>query len=74
MKRTPKSILRLPIEKRAGIALREAVNGVIDENARLGLPLYVGRDGKVVELSPAKVRALARSRRRKQVSFAITSL
>jgi hypothetical protein len=65
VKRIPKSILRLPIEKRAEIALREAVNGVIYEHARLGLPLYIGRKGKVVELPPAEVRALARSRRRK---------
>lgn len=65
MKRIPKSILRLPIEKRAEMALREAVKGVIEEHARLGLPLYIGREGKVVELSPAEVRALARSRGRK---------
>ena len=65
MKPIPKNILRLPIEKRAEIALREAVKGVIDEHARLGLPLYIGREGKVVELYPAEVRALARSRRRK---------
>lgn len=65
MKRIPKSILRLPLQKRAEMALREAVNGVIDEHARLWLPLYIGRDGKVVELSPAEVRAPARSRRRK---------
>jgi hypothetical protein len=65
MRHIPKSILRLPLQKRAEMALREAVNGVIDEHARLGLPLYIGRDGKVVELSPAEVRALARSRRSK---------
>ena len=65
MKRIRKSILRLPIEKRAEIALREAVKGVIEEHARLGLPLYIGRKGKVVELSPVEVRALARFRRRK---------
>jgi hypothetical protein len=65
IKRIPKSILRLPIEKRAEIALREAVKGVIEEHARLGLPLYIDRKGKVVELPPAEVRALARSRRRK---------
>jgi hypothetical protein len=43
MKQIPKSILRLPIEKRAEIALREAVKGVIEEHARLGLPLYTAR-------------------------------
>ncbi len=64
MKPFPRNILRLPMEKRVQMALREAVNGVIDEHARLGLPLYIGRNGKVVELSPAEVRALSRSNRR----------
>jgi hypothetical protein len=48
MSRVPKSVLRLPLEKRAEIALKEAVEGVIDEHARLGLPLHIWRDGKVV--------------------------
>jgi hypothetical protein len=61
MKRKPHSILRLPMEKRAELALREAVDEVIAEHARLGLPLYIGRNGKVVKLSPSKVRALSRS-------------
>ncbi|MGA9305872.1 MAG: hypothetical protein WBW31_10775 [Candidatus Sulfotelmatobacter sp.] len=61
MKRTRERILRLPLEKRAELAMREAVDGVIDEHAHLGLPLYIGRDGKVVKLSPTKVRGLSRS-------------
>ena len=61
MKRTRERILRLPLEKRAELAMREAVDGVIAERARLGLPLYIGRDGKVVKLSPNKVRGLSRS-------------
>jgi hypothetical protein len=61
MKKTPRSILRLPLEKRAEMAFREAVNEVIDEHARLGLPLYIGRDGRVVELSPDEVRGLSES-------------
>jgi hypothetical protein len=60
MKRTRENILRLPMEKRAELAFREAVDEVITENARLGLPLYVGRNGKVVKLSPTKVRGLSR--------------
>jgi hypothetical protein len=35
---------------------REAVEEVIDEDARLGLPLYIWRDGKVVGLSAQEVR------------------
>jgi hypothetical protein len=65
MKSTRHSILRLPMEKRAELALREAVNEVIAEHARLGLPLYIGRKGKVVRLSPRKVRSLSRSNRPK---------
>lgn len=65
MKRTRESILRLPMEKRAELALREAVDEVIAEHARLGLPLYIGRDGKVVKLSPTKVRGLSRSNHHK---------
>ena len=62
--RIPKTVLRLPLQKRAELALHKAVEGVIREHARLGLPLYIGRDGKVVKLSPRKVRTLSRSPRR----------
>jgi hypothetical protein len=56
MSRVSKSVLRLPLEKRAEIAFKEAVEEVIDEHARLGLPLYIWRDGKVVGLSAQEVR------------------
>ena len=56
MSGVPKSVLRLPLEKRAEIAFKEAVAEVIDEHARLDLPLYIWRDGKVVELSAQEVR------------------
>jgi hypothetical protein len=61
MKTVPKNILRLPLEKRAEMAFREAVDEVIDEHVRLGLPVYIGRDGKVVELSPPEIRELQKS-------------
>jgi len=56
MKRAPKNVLRLPLEKRAEMAFKEAVEEVIDEHARLGLPLHVWRDGKAVGLSPEEMR------------------
>jgi hypothetical protein len=56
MNQVSKSVLRLPLEKRAEIAFKEAVEEVIDEHARLGLPLYIWRDGKVVGLSAQEVR------------------
>jgi hypothetical protein len=61
MKSSRARILRLPLEKRAELAFQEAVDEVIVEHARLGLPLYIGRNGKVVKLSPNKVRNLSRS-------------
>ncbi len=57
MKRASKYVLRLPLEKRAEMAFKEAVEEVIDEHARLGLPLHVWRNGKVVSLSAREVRA-----------------
>jgi hypothetical protein len=38
----------------AGIAFKEAVEEAIDEYARLGLPLYVWRGGKVVGMSGSR--------------------
>ena len=65
MKRTHDSVLRLPMEKRAELAFREAVDEVITEHSRLGLPLYIGRNGKVVKLPPNKVRGFSRSNHHK---------
>lgn len=55
MKKAAKTILRLPLEKRAEMAFKEAVEEVIDEHARLGLPLHILRDGKVASLSAQDV-------------------
>jgi hypothetical protein len=43
--------------ERATRALEEAVAGVIAEHKRLGLPLAVWRDGKVVHISPEEAEA-----------------
>ena len=66
MKRARASFLRLPLEKRAEMAFPAAVDEVIDEHARLGLPLYIGRDGRVVKLFLGKVRDFSRSSRRRR--------
>jgi len=55
MSKPSQAILRLPLHKRAEIAFKIAVAKAIDEHARLGLPVYVWRDGRVVELSPGEV-------------------
>jgi len=41
------------------MALKAAVERVIVEHARQGLPVYIWRDGKVVKLSPEELRAEA---------------
>ena len=61
MRRPSKNILRLPLEKRAQMAFKEAVEEVIDEHVRLNLPLHIWRDGRVVELSPDEVRRNSKS-------------
>jgi hypothetical protein len=56
----PVNILDLPLEERALMALKEAVDEVIEDRIRLGLPLYIWRDGKVVAVPPDGLRALSR--------------
>jgi len=52
----PKSVLNLPLNVRAEMALREAVREALEENARLGLPAYIWRDGRVVAVPPEEIR------------------
>jgi hypothetical protein len=61
MNKPSKAVLRLPLHKRAEIAFKIAVAKAIDEHARLGLPVYIWRDGRVVELSPDEVRGVSGS-------------
>jgi hypothetical protein len=61
MKKPSKAVLRLPLHKRAEIAFKIAVAKAIDEHARLGLPIYVWRDGRVIELPPDEVRNISES-------------
>jgi hypothetical protein len=53
------------MEKRAELAFQEAGDEVIAEHARLGPPLYIGRNGKLIKLPPSKIRGLSRSTHRK---------
>ena len=61
MSKPSRDVLRLPLERRAEIAFKVAVAKAIDEHARLGLPIYIWRDGIVVESSPEEVRKLQKS-------------
>jgi len=47
----PANILELPLAQRAEMALKAAVEKVVEEHVRDGRPLYIWRDGKVVEVS-----------------------
>ena len=57
MRKTSENILELPLEDRAEIALKDAVRKLKLDHARRGLPLYIWRDGKVVEVSAEHLRA-----------------
>jgi hypothetical protein len=57
MTKPPANVLELPLEQRAELAFKAAVEEVIVEHARQGLPIYIWREGKVVELSPNELRA-----------------
>jgi hypothetical protein len=59
MTKPPANVLELPLELRAQMVLKAAVEKVYIERARQGLPVIVWRNGKSVELSPDEVRALA---------------
>lgn len=56
MTKPPANVLELPLEERAEMALKAAVEKVIVEHARRGLPLYIWRDGRVVEVPPDELR------------------
>jgi hypothetical protein len=59
MTKPPPNVLSLPLEQRAEMALKAAVEEVIVEHARRGLPIYIWRDGKVVEVPPDELRVQA---------------
>jgi hypothetical protein len=52
----PANILELPLTQRAEMALKAAVEKVIEEHMPDGRPLYIWRDGKVVEMSAQQLR------------------
>jgi hypothetical protein len=51
------------MQKRALMAFREAVDEVVSEHERLGLPIYILRNGKVVAVPAQEVRKRPKSRR-----------
>jgi hypothetical protein len=57
MTKPPANVLELPLEQRAEMALKAAVEEVIVEHARKGSPIYIWREDKVVEISPQELQA-----------------
>jgi hypothetical protein len=57
MIKEPPNVLELPMPERGLMALKVAVKKAIAEHARQELPIYVWRDGKVVEIPPDELRA-----------------
>jgi hypothetical protein len=49
-----------PLLERAEMAMKTAMERVIEEHIREGLPLYIWRDGKVVAVPPEELRTLSR--------------
>jgi hypothetical protein len=62
MKKPPANVLELPLQERALMALEAAVEKVWEEHVRDGLPIYVLRDGKIVEVPPEELRILISNR------------
>ena len=56
MTKPPANVLELPLEERAEMALKAAVEKVMAAHAREGLPTYIWRGGRVVEMSLEELR------------------
>ena len=56
MTKPPANVLDLPLEQRAEMALKAAVEKAIVEHARQGLSMYIWRDGQVVEVLPEELQ------------------
>ncbi len=53
------SVLELPLAQRAEMAFKDAVREVVNEHASHGWPLYIWREGKVIEVSGEELKRLA---------------
>jgi hypothetical protein len=57
MTKSPENVFDLPLEQRAEMALKAAVEKLRMKHAREGSPIYIWRDGEVVEIPPEQLRA-----------------
>ena len=58
MTKPPPNVLELPLEVRAEMALKAAVENLIEEHAREGRSIYIWQDGEVVEISGKELQAI----------------
>lgn len=63
MSSVPEEIRKLPLGERAFLALKEAARKVHEEAARAGRPVYIWKDGKVVEFWPGREKSRSRRAR-----------
>jgi hypothetical protein len=56
MIKPPPDVFELPILERAALAMKAAIEEVIEEHAREGLPMYIWRDGRVVAVPAEELR------------------
>jgi hypothetical protein len=57
MIKPPPNVLELPLELRAEMALKAAVEELIEEHARDGRSIFIWQDGKVLEVTAEELRA-----------------
>lgn len=56
MRKPPPNVLELPLFERAKMAMEAAIEGVMEDHAREGLPVFVLEDGKIVKIEPEELR------------------
>ena len=56
MNNLSENALELPLVERAELALKIAVEKAMEKHAREGIPAYILRDGKVIELSSEELK------------------
>jgi hypothetical protein len=56
MNKPPENVLELPLVERAEMAFRAAVEKAMEKHAREGLPVYIMRDGEVIEISSEELK------------------
>ena len=57
MPKSRENISLLPLQDRALVALRKAVEKVMQEHVRLGIPVHIWENGRVVEISASDLAA-----------------